>query len=67
VLHCDLQSLLYNMVDTHNLTLNIQEVMVFSKWLSVKQNLQEVLSLKSVLYSHIWTLRTNTSLDPNFM
>jgi hypothetical protein len=23
--------------------------------------------LKSVLYSHIWTLGTNTSLAPNFM
>jgi hypothetical protein len=37
VLHCDLQSLLYNIVDMHNLTPNIQEVMTFTKWLTDKQ------------------------------
>jgi hypothetical protein len=37
VLHCDLQSFLYNMVDMHNLTRNIQEVMTFTKWLTDKQ------------------------------
>jgi hypothetical protein len=47
------------------LTLNIPEVIAFSMWLSVKQNLRS--GLKSVLYSHIWTLGTNNSLAPNFM
>jgi hypothetical protein len=39
-----LQSLYYNFVDMHKLTLNIQEVMAFLNWLSVKQNLQKFLS-----------------------
>jgi hypothetical protein len=49
----------------HKLTPNIHEVMAFSKCLSVKQNLRS--ALESVLYSHIWTLGTNTFLAPNFM
>jgi hypothetical protein len=51
----------------HKLTQNIHEVIVFLKWLNVKQDLRKVPSLKSVLYSHIWTLGTNTYLVPNFM
>jgi hypothetical protein len=51
----------------HKLTLNIQEVIAFTKWLSDKQILRNVLSLKSVLYSHIWTLGTNASLAPNYL
>jgi hypothetical protein len=33
----------YNLADMHKLTPNITEVMTFPKWLSVKQNLREVL------------------------
>jgi hypothetical protein len=40
LLHYDLLSLHYNLVDIHKLTPNIQEVMAFSNWLSVQQNLQ---------------------------
>jgi hypothetical protein len=37
VLHGDLQTLHYDIIDIHNLTPNIQEVIVFPNWLSVKQ------------------------------
>jgi hypothetical protein len=36
------------------------EVIAFPNWLSAKQNLE------SVLYSHIWTLETNTSSAQEF-
>jgi hypothetical protein len=49
--HCVLQSLYHNLVDMHKLTPNIQEVMVFPNWLSVKQNLRKLLSLESVINS----------------
>jgi hypothetical protein len=65
VFHCGLKPLFYNLADMHKLTPKIQEVMAYSKWLSVKQNLRS--GLKSVLYSHIWTLGTNTYLAQNFM
>jgi hypothetical protein len=42
VFHCVVQPLCYNSGDMHKLTPNIQEVMAFSKWLSVKQNLRKV-------------------------
>jgi hypothetical protein len=58
-------TLVLHFADMHKLTPNIPEVIVFSKWLSVKQNLRS--GPKSVLHSHIWTLRTNTSLAPNFI
>jgi hypothetical protein len=58
VFHCVLHPLCYNLDDMHKLTLNIHEVIAFSKWLSVKQILRNVLSLNYVLYSHIWTLGT---------
>jgi hypothetical protein len=61
-----LQSLYYNLDDMHKITPNIHEVMAFSKWLSVKQNLWKV-RLKSVLYSSFLTLETNTYLAQNFM
>jgi hypothetical protein len=67
VLHGALQTLHYDLIDMHKLTPNIQEVIAFTKWLSDKQILRNVLSLKSVVYSHIWTLRTNASLAPNFI
>jgi hypothetical protein len=65
LLYCVLQPMCYNLADMHQLTPNIHEVIAFSKWLIVKQNLRS--GLKSVLYSHIWTLGTNISLAPNFM
>jgi hypothetical protein len=58
VLHGALQTLHFGLIDMHKLTHNIQEVIVFTKWLSDKQILRNVLSLKYVLYSHIWTLGT---------
>jgi hypothetical protein len=67
VFHCVLQSLCYNLADMYKITPNIHEVIAFTKWLSVKQILRKVPSLKSVLYSHICTLGTNNSLSPNFM
>jgi hypothetical protein len=53
VFHCVLQSLGYNLDDMNKINLNIHEVIAFTKWLSVKQILRKVLSLKSVLYIHI--------------
>jgi hypothetical protein len=67
VFHCVLESLFYNLDDMHKITPNIHKVIAFTKWLSDKQILRNVLSLRSVLYSHIWTLGTNASLAPNFM
>jgi hypothetical protein len=40
-LHGGLQTLHYNLIDMHKLTPNIQEVMSFPKWLSVKQKSAE--------------------------
>jgi hypothetical protein len=42
VFHCVLKSLCYNLADMHKLPPNIQEVMAFPKWLSVKKNLRKV-------------------------
>jgi hypothetical protein len=44
VFHCVLKSLFYNLADMHKITLNIYEVIAFTKWLSVKQILRNVLS-----------------------
>jgi hypothetical protein len=65
VFDCVLKSLYYNLVDMHKLTPNIQEVMTFPNWLSVKQNMRK-LCLESVLYSPIWILETNSFLVPIF-
>jgi hypothetical protein len=67
VLHGALQTFQYGLINMNKLTRNIQEVIAFTKWLSDKQILRNVRSLKSVLYSHIWTLGTNASLAQNFM
>jgi hypothetical protein len=67
VLHGSLQTLHYDLIDMHKLTPNIQEVITFTMWLSDKQVLRNEQSLKSVLYSRIWTLGKNVFLDPNFM
>jgi hypothetical protein len=55
------------MVYMHKLTPNIQKVMAFLNWLSVKQNLQKLLSLEAVLYSSFGTLEKITSIALNFM
>jgi hypothetical protein len=65
VFHYILQLFFYNFADMHKLTPNIHEVMAFSLWLSVKQNMRS--GLEYVLYSHIWTLGTNNYIPPNFM
>jgi hypothetical protein len=67
VLHGSLQTLHYDLIDMHKLTPNIQEVIAFTKWVSNKQILLNVPSLKSVLYSHIWTIGTDASLALKFM
>jgi hypothetical protein len=66
VFQCVLQSLYYNLDFMNKLTHNIHEVMVFPKWLSVKQNLQKLPSPKFVLCISFWTLETNASLAPIF-
>jgi hypothetical protein len=45
VLHGSLQTLHYDLIDMHKLTPNIQEVIAFTKWVSNKQILLNVLSL----------------------
>jgi hypothetical protein len=67
VFHGVLQTLHYDVIDMHKLTPSIQKIIAFTMWVSDKQILRNVPSLKSVLYSHIWTLGTNASLAPNFM
>jgi hypothetical protein len=49
----------------HKLTPDIQEVMAFPNWLSVKAESVKI-ALEYVLYSPIWTLETNASLAPKF-
>jgi hypothetical protein len=44
VLHAALQILYYDLIEMHKLTPNIQEVIAFTKWLSDKQILRNVLS-----------------------
>jgi hypothetical protein len=67
VVHCDPKSLQYNLVNMHKVNPNIQEVIAFPNWLSVKQNLQKLRSLEVVLYSSFWTLETKTSLAQEFL
>jgi hypothetical protein len=50
VLHGALQTLYYDLIDMHKLTPNIQEVMSFSKWLSVKRKSAETAE------SEIWVV-----------
>jgi hypothetical protein len=64
--HYDLQSFIYNMVDMHNLTPKIQEVMTSTNWLTDKQ-VQQKRALESGLYSHLWTLETIVSPAQQFM
>jgi hypothetical protein len=67
VVHRGPQSFHHNLINMHKITPNILEVIAFPNWLSVKQNPQNLLSLESVLYSHIWTLQTNTSGAQEFL
>jgi hypothetical protein len=55
----------YKLVYIHKQTPNIQEVMTFPNWLSVKQNLQKL--LWNLLYRPIWILETNTFLAQIFL
>jgi hypothetical protein len=66
VLHGALQTLSYDLIDMHKLTPKIQEVIVFTKWLTDKL-IQQKRGLESGLHSHIWTLGTIVSPAPNFM
>jgi hypothetical protein len=67
VLHGALRTLHYDLIDMHKLTPNIQEVIAFPNWLSVKQKSAETVSLKSVMYNPIGTLETNASLALKFL
>jgi hypothetical protein len=67
VLHGALQTLNFDHIDMHKLTLKIQEVIAFTKWLTDKQISAERASLESGLHSHLWTLGTIVYPDPNFM
>jgi hypothetical protein len=55
------------MVDMHIQTPKIQEVMTSTMWLTDKQLSAKRASLKSGLYSHLWTLETIVSPAPKFM
>jgi hypothetical protein len=66
VLHGALQTLHYDLIDMHKLTLKIQEVIAFTMWLTDKQ-IQQKCGLESGLHSHFWTLGTIVSPAPNFM
>jgi hypothetical protein len=66
VLHGDLQSLYYHMVDMNELSPKIQEVMKFQRWLIAKQKSGKT-CLEIELLSSVLTLETNNSQDPNFL
>jgi hypothetical protein len=59
VIHGDLKTLYYNLVDMHKIIPKIQDVMKFQRWLIVKLILDKL--LKTVLDSSVWTLEINTS------
>jgi hypothetical protein len=42
MVHCDPQSLHYNLVNMHKLNPNMLEVIAFPNWLSARQNLQKL-------------------------
>jgi hypothetical protein len=48
VLHGDLQTLHYDIIDMHNLTPNIQEIIVFPNWLSVKKKFVETVKKSGI-------------------
>jgi hypothetical protein len=49
------------------LTPTIEEVIALTMWLTDKQFSANLLSLKSGLCSHLWTLETIVSQAPKFM
>jgi uncharacterized protein Usg len=57
VLHDDLQYLYYDLVDMHKLSPQINEVMEFRRRVNVKQILEKISSLETVLYTFVWTLK----------
>jgi hypothetical protein len=66
VLHGALQTFLYDHIDMYKLTLKIQEVIAFTKWLTDKQ-ISAKRCLESGLHSHLCTLGTIVSPDRKFM
>jgi hypothetical protein len=66
VFHGALQTLHYDLIDMHKLTLKIQEVIAFTRWLSDKQT-AKMCCLESGLHRHIWTLEKIVSPAINFM
>jgi hypothetical protein len=65
VLCGDLECLQYVMVDMHELSPQIDEVMEFRRRLNIKQILEN-LYLEIGLHSSVWTLETNSSRPQYF-
>jgi hypothetical protein len=59
--------LLSHQVDMHTPFLKFEEDMQFPKVIIVKQFLEKLVSLKSGLYSSVWTLKTNTFRAQEFL
>jgi hypothetical protein len=57
----------YDHVDMHKIILTIEEVIALTKWLTDKKFSANLVSLKSGLCSHLWTLETIVSLATKFM
>jgi hypothetical protein len=51
----------------HTPSLKFEEDMQFPKVIIVKQFLEKLVSLKSGLYSSVWTLKTNTFRAQEFL
>jgi hypothetical protein len=51
----------------HKLTLKIEEVIAFTKWLSDNQISAKRVKSRIWVYSHFWTLETIVSPAPKFM
>jgi hypothetical protein len=57
VLHGDLQSFHYHLVNMNKLSSNIEEVIEFPIYLIVKLILKKILKSGNWLYSSVWTLK----------
>jgi hypothetical protein len=66
VLHGALKTMHYDHINMHMLTLKIQEVIAFTKWLTDKQ-ISAKRGVESGLHSHFLTLGTIVSPAPKFM
>jgi hypothetical protein len=66
VLHGGLYPLHSDMVNMHNLTPTIEEVMEFQRGLNVKLILENFLNLEIGFPSFVWSFETNTSQSPYF-